>query len=240
VNDWPLLGVGLVIVGFALRLNAVLVVVAAGVATGLAAGLEPLAILELLGSSIVRHRYLLILVLLLPVVGLLERHGLREHAQDWIRRMRGVTTARLLIAYLSVRQLAAMVGLTSLGGHPQTVRPLLVPMAEATAAQQLGELDARARERLRAMCAGTDNVGLFFGEDVFFAFGAVLLIQAFLADHGIVADPWTIARWGLPTAVAAWLIHSVRLKLFERALARAARPAAQSPVDAAAVERSSS
>ena len=38
MNYWPLLGVAVVVVGFVLRLNPVLVVVAAGLASGLLAG----------------------------------------------------------------------------------------------------------------------------------------------------------------------------------------------------------
>ena len=48
MNWWPLLGVALVVAGFVARLNPVLVVVASGFATGLLAGISPLAVLELL------------------------------------------------------------------------------------------------------------------------------------------------------------------------------------------------
>jgi hypothetical protein len=84
-----------------------------------------------------------------------------------------------------------MIGLHSLGGHPQTVRPLLAPMAEAAAEAHHGALPAAERERLRALCAGTDNVGLFFGEDVFIAFGAVLLMQASSPTTGSSCSPST-------------------------------------------------
>jgi uncharacterized membrane protein len=68
------------------------------------------------------------------------------------------------------------------------------------------------------MAAATDNVGLFFGEDVFIAFGAVLLMQAFYAEHGIPLEPLEIALWGIPTALAAFAIHAVRIRRFERRL----------------------
>jgi uncharacterized membrane protein len=112
-----------------------------------------------------------------------------------------------------------MLSLTHLGGHPQTVRPLLVPMAEATAERTHGPLPAAVRERLRAMCAATDNVGLFFGEDVFVAFGAVLLMQAFLAQNGAAVEPLAIALWGLPTALAALAIHGARALRLDRRMA---------------------
>jgi uncharacterized membrane protein len=220
---WPLAGVALVVLGFALRLNPAMVVVGAGLATGLIAGKSPVAVLELLGEAFVKNRFLALFLLALPVIGLLERHGLREHAQAWVTRLRGATTGRILIAYLALRQLAASVGLTSLGGHPQMVRPLVAPMAEGAADARHGEISEASRERIKALSAATDNVGLFFGEDVFIAFGAVLLMQGFFAEHGIVLEPLHIALWAIPTALCAFAIHATRLYRFDRVLEREAR-----------------
>jgi uncharacterized membrane protein len=93
-------------------------------------------------------------------------------------------------------------------------------MTEATATRKLGALDPAARERVRALAAATDNVGVFFGEDVFLAFGAVLLIQGFYDGQGIHLDPLSIGLWALPTAILAFVIHAVRILMFERRLAR--------------------
>lgn len=223
MSYWPLIGVAWVILGFALRLNPALVVVSAGLVTGLVAGKELLAVLELFGQSFTKQRYLALFLLTLPVIGLLERHGLKEHAQAFIARLQAATMGRLLIAYLALRQIAASLGLTSLGGHPQTVRPLLVPMAEGAVESREGELSDEQRERLRALCAATDNVGLFFGEDIFIAFGAVLLMQGFLAENGILVEPLHIALWGIPTAICAFAIHATRIHRFERHLRRELR-----------------
>lgn len=220
MNYWPLLGVALVVAGFAWRLNPALVVVTAGVASGLLAGLSPPDLLTLLGRSFVSNRTLLVIVLTLPTIGLLERAGLREHAHAWILGLRRLTFARLLVAYLGLRQLVSMLGLTNIAGHAQTVRPLLAPMAEAAAEKIDPNLGEDERERIKALAAATDNVGLFFGEDVFIAFGAVLLIQAFFAQQGIELDPRSISLWALPTAVAAFLIHALRIALFQRRIGR--------------------
>ncbi|MCL4817970.1 MAG: DUF969 family protein [Vicinamibacteria bacterium] len=222
MNPWPLLGVALVVAGFALRLNPLMVVVAAGLATGLFAGLPPDEVLRLLGEGVLRNRYLLLFVLTLPVIGLLERSGLREHAQATIAKLRSVTAGRLLMAYLALRQAMSMLGLTNIAGHAQTVRPLIAPMAEAAAERATGPLPPRTRERLLGLVAGTDNVGLFFGEDVFVAFGAVLLMQGFLESNGIVVEPIRIALWGLPTALAAFAIHGFRLWRLDARLQREA------------------
>ena len=236
MSYWPLIGIAVVVFGFALRLNPALVVVAAGIVTGLVAGYGPVEVLELLGEAFTKQRYLAIFLLTLPVIGLLERHGLKEHAQAWVRRLRGATAGRLLALYLGGRQLTSMLGLTSLGGHPQTVRPLLAPMVEGAAEARHGALPEATRERLKAMSAATDNVGLFFGEDVFIAFGAVLLMQGFLAESGIVLEPLHIALWALPTAICAFAIHGTRLLRLDRRLAREAAALHAHQVETTAVE----
>ena len=57
---------------------------------------------------------------------------------------------------------------------------------------------------------------------MFIALGAVLLIQGFYAQHGIVLTPLAIALWALPTAIAAFVIQSVRVWLVQRRLQRRA------------------
>jgi uncharacterized membrane protein len=220
MNYWPLLGVAVVVLGFVLRLNPVIVVVSAGIVSGLTAGLSLPDLLALLGESFVSNRALLLFCFTLPTIGLLERAGLREHALAWITRLRGVTMARLLITYLFVRQLLSMAGLIDIAGHAQTVRPLLAPMAESAAEKTQGGLDREQTQRVHALSAATDNVGRFFGEDVFIAFGAVLLIQGFFAQHGISLTPIQIALWAAPTAVAAFVIHAIRIAVFQRRLPR--------------------
>lgn len=223
MNYWPLLGVAVIVVGFALRFNAVPVVVCAALVSGLLAGLPLPDLLALLGKSFVSSRMLLLFVLTLPAIGLLEHAGLREHAQRWMGELRGLTLARLLIGYLLVREGLAMLGLTGVAGPAQTVRPLLAPMGEAAAEKIHPGLSDADRDEVRAVAAATDNIGRFFGEDVFIALGAVLLIQGFYAQHGIDLTPLSIALWALPTAIAAFVIQSIRVWLFQRRLARRAQ-----------------
>ncbi|HEX5488302.1 MAG TPA: DUF969 domain-containing protein [Rhodanobacteraceae bacterium] len=225
----PLLGVLVVVVGFALRFNPVPVVVAAGIVSGLAAGKSIGEILALIGNSFVSERALLLFILTLPAIGVLERAGLREHARNWISTLRGLTLSRLLIAYLGLRQIMSMLGLTNVAGQAQTVRPLLAPMAEAAAERRGEPLDGDERNDVRAFSAATDNVGLFFGEDVFIALGAVLLIQGFYSQHGIELEPLHIALWALPTAIAAFFIHATRTVLFARRIGSNKQPPSTSP-----------
>lgn len=212
-----MLGVLLILIGFLMRFNAVLVVVAGGVASGLLAGFDIPHLLAMLGDAFVSSRALLLVILTLPAIGVLERCGLREHAAHWITAMRGMSLRRLLISYLGLRQILSMLGMTNVAGQPQTVRPMLAPMSEAAHQRDCGEaLDSDRRKQVRALAAATDNIGLFFGEDVFIALGAVLLIQGFYEGHGIELAPLSIALWALPTAIAAFVVHALRIVLWHR------------------------
>lgn len=225
VNLWPLLGVAVVVAGFLLRANPVLVAVAACGVTGVAAAMPVMALLESLGNAFVKTRNLpLILLLPLAAIGLLERFGLREQAQSVIAKVRSATAGRLLIVYLFARESTAAMGLTSLGGHPTMVRPLVAPMAEAAAEEwakaQHGSLPERVRHRIRAMSAATDNIGLFFGEDIFVAFGAIVLMHTILQAEGIEVNPLHIALWGIPTAITAFVIHAWNLRRLDAEIRR--------------------
>ena len=221
VNLWPLIGVLIIIAGFALRFNPMLVVIVTAIGTALAAGFPLDKVLAAIGTGFIKTRNLPLIILLpLAVIGLLERHGLRQHAQNWISSIKSATAGRLLIVYLAARQLTAAIGLTSLGGHPQMVRPLLAPMAEGATENRYGKLSGKVREKLRAMSAATDNVGLFFGEDIFVAFGAIVLMTTFLKEAGIEVEPIHVALWGIPTAISAFAIHAFRLHRLDKQLAR--------------------
>lgn len=221
INLWPLIGVLIIIAGFALRFNPMLVVIVTAIGTAFAAGFPIDKVLATIGTGFIKTRNLPLIILLpLAVIGLLERHGLRQHAQNWISSIKSATAGRLLIVYLAARQLTAAIGLTSLGGHPQMVRPLLAPMAEGATESRYGKLSAKVREKLRAMSAATDNVGLFFGEDIFVAFGAIVLMTTFLKEAGIEVEPIHVALWGIPTATCAFVIHAFRLYRLDKSLAR--------------------
>ncbi len=220
----PLLGILVVVLGFALRLNPMLVVTASALVTGLLAGMGPVEVISAFGKAFNDNRIIAIVWIVLPVIGLLERYGLQQRARAVIGGFRRATAGRLLILYLLYRQITAAIGLHSTAGHPQTVRPLVAPMALAAAEQQHGVLSDDDGERIKASAAATDNVGLFFGEDIFFAIGSIVLIQATLATYGILLAPLELAVWAIPSAIAAFVIHAARLLLLDRRLAWRGRP----------------
>jgi uncharacterized membrane protein len=222
-----LLGVAVVVVGFVIRLNPLLVIGAAAFVTGWAAGLSPVEILSAFGKAFNENRYVSLVWLILPLIGLLERYGLQERARMLIARIHAVTVGRLLLAYFILRQITASLGLTALGSHAQMVRPLIAPMAEAAAEKELGSLSDEQRYRVRAHAAAVDNIALFFGEDVFIAIGSILLIKGFLQESGVAVQPFELSVWAIPTAVLALAIHGTRVLLLDRKLKRELAQAAE-------------
>ena len=214
-----LAGIAVIAGGFLLRFNPLLVIVASAAVTGWAAGLDPLRILATFGHAFNETRYVTAIYMVLPVIGLLERRGLQERARGLVAGLRGATAGRLLAGYLLFRQVTAALGLTSVAGPAQTVRPLVAPMAQAAAERQ-GATDDAATERVKAMAAATDNIGLFFGEDIFIAIGSILLMKGVLDGYGIVLEPFQLSVWAIPTAIAAFAIHGARLMWLDRRLSR--------------------
>jgi uncharacterized membrane protein len=96
-------------------------------------------------------------------------------------------------------------------------------MALAAAEKEHGELDEDMEERVKAMCAATDNVGLFFGEDIFIAVSSILLIEGALKGFGIDLTPFELSVWAIPSAICAFVVHGTRLLLLDRRLRRRGR-----------------
>lgn len=229
----PLIGVAVMAVAFLAGVNPLLAVIVASFATGLVTHMEVIPILDAIGRGFVKTRNLPLIILLpVAVIGLLEKYGLREYSERAIRKLRAATVGRLLIAYLFLREVSAAVGLTSLGGQVQMVRPIVAPMAESLAQQEVGALSADEISELRAYAASADNVGLFFGEDIFVAFGAIALMHTILSAGGVEVDPLHIALWGIPTALFAFCVHALRLRSYASRLSLSQRTVAEPDVAA--------
>lgn len=217
---WVLLAVLVVVVGFALRLNSMLVVAASGIVAGLIAGIDPVKIVETFGTGFASSRSVTVFLVVLPVIGMIERYGLMQQARNLITKLTKMTAGRVLAAYLGIRQITAALGLMAIGGPAQTVRPLLAPMAEASAEREHGKLTHKMREKIRSYAASSDTVGLFFGEDCFMAVGSILLITGFVdATYGLKLEALSIAMWAIPSALCAFVIHGFRMLRLDRQIA---------------------
>ena len=211
-----LIGVLIVIVGFILKLDTLAVVVVAGLATGLVAGMSPMKILETLGTAFITNRTATLFILTLPVIGICERNGLKDKAVDFITSLKNATTGRLIAIWQIIRTLASAFSLR-IGGHPQFIRPLINPMAQAAAVVQYGKLDEKTEDDIKGMCAGSENYGNFFAQNCFMGSSGTLLIVSTLTEQGYPVDALQIA---VPIAVFAVIVGVIYALIFDQILKR--------------------
>lgn len=214
-----LIGILIIIVGFALKLDTIAVVVSAGVVTGLVADMSISEILSTLGTAFINNRTTCLFMLTLPVIGLCERYGLKAKAIDLIKKAKGLSTGALLSGYTFIREASIGMGVT-LGGHPQFVRPLINPMAEGASIAKYENLDEKDIDKIKAYSAASDNIGNFFGQNVFMANAGVLLISGTLESLGYNVDTLQIAKASLPIALAAFALCILQNYLLDNSLKR--------------------
>jgi uncharacterized membrane protein len=209
-----LIGVVIVIIGFAIKFDTIATVVIAGLATGLVAGMTPMEIFDTLGKSFISNRTATLFVLTLPVIGVCERYGLKEKAIDFIRSIKNATTGRVILIYQAIRTLAAAFSVR-LGGHPQFVRPVVVPMAEG-AASKYGEVTPEVSDVIRGASAAAENYGNFYAQNCFMGASGTLLIVATLVEQGFDVSAVQIATWSIPIAVTSILVGIVRNLMLDK------------------------
>jgi uncharacterized membrane protein len=212
IDFWPLIGVVIITLGFAFRLNTLLVILVAGFVTGLVAKLGVMEILEILGSSFAKNRYMSLFILVLPMIGLLESYGLRERAEVLISSMKNATVTKVTVSYLLLRKVTVAIGL-NLGGHPSMIRPLVAPMAESAATTEYPELSESKRMRVRALAAISENFGNFFSQLIFVGSGGLLLVKGVLSDSGYPLEINDMYIWAIPTAIASIIVFTLFSKI---------------------------
>ena len=213
-----LIGVAIVVLGLVLKFDTIATVVLAGLVTGLVGGMSIMEILTTLGNSFVSQRTATLFVLTLPAIGICERYGLKEKAIDFIRSIKSATAGRVIIVYEAIRTLAAAFSIR-LGGHPQFVRPVVVPMAEGAAAAAYGELSDEVSDTIRGASAGAENYGNFFAQNCFMGASGTLLIVSTLVEQGYEVTAAQIAGWSIPIAVISVVVGAVRALLLDKKLA---------------------
>ncbi|WP_122034627.1 DUF969 domain-containing protein [Aliivibrio sp. EL58] len=222
IDFWPLIGVVIITLGLALRLNTLLVILTAGIVTGLVAKIDFIEILSILGASFTQNRYMSLFILVLPMIGVLERFGLRERAETLIGSIKQASAGRVMFTYLLLRKVTNALGL-NLGGHPSMIRPLVAPMAEAAAEKNRKPLTNKERQHLRALAAMSENFANFFSQLIFIGAGGLLLIKGVLEEHGYSVALNDMFMWAIPTALASCVVFYVRAWIEDSRLAKAGK-----------------
>mgnify|MGYP005777688711 FL=1 len=212
-----LLGIVIVIVGFVMKMDSILIIMAAAVVTALVSGIDLVTLLETLGSSFVSNRSMCTFVIVFLVTGTLERNGLKQAASDLMTKFKNATAGVVIGIYGVFRLFFAAFNI-SFGGAAGFIRPIVMPMASAAVGRDGKPIDPDHLEQLKGMAAGMDNVAWFFGQVLFVGTSGMLLVQSTLADLGYQVELLDLMMVQIPVAITAVAVAIVYYYLKDRQL----------------------
>ncbi|HIX80386.1 MULTISPECIES: DUF969 domain-containing protein [unclassified Thomasclavelia] len=212
-----LIGIVIIVAGFALKLDVLATVIISGIVTGLISGMSFVEILEILGSSFVSNRLMSIFLIIFPVIAIIERYGLKERAAYLIGKIKNASAGKVLAIYSVVRTIASALNIR-IGGVVQFVRPLVLPMAQAAGEQVKGEkFDNDEEEKIKGLSAAVENYGNFFAQNCFPAASGVVLMQGTMATAGFTeVTLGTIAASSIYIAIISVVLTFIQVFLFDR------------------------
>ncbi|HJQ70425.1 MAG TPA: DUF969 family protein [Blastocatellia bacterium] len=240
-----LIGIAIIVLGLALKLRTTIVVVTAGLVTGVIAGLPLLSseglfadlpyltrpgeegIINMLGRAFTENRLMTLFIITLPAIGLAERHGLQEQSARLIRRIKSATVGKLQIIYQLFRVLTGLLGLR-LNGHPSFVRPLILPMslgaAEAMAgAESVDELAEAEVERVKAASSAAENYGNFYGQNLSPVQAGILLVFGVMNGLGYTVNLLSLVYYTIPIVVFSIVLGAIQFFLLDQHYRKKAR-----------------
>ncbi len=218
-----LIGILIIVVGFALKWDVIAVVLISGLVTGLVSGLDFVQILEIMGKAFVDNRLMSIFLISFPAIALIVRYGMKERAAELIGKIKNATAGKVLSIYMVVRILASAMSIR-LGGHVQFVRPLILPMSEAAGETSIKKtLNEKQSERIKGLAAAVENYGNFFGQNIFLGNSGVLLIQGTLAAAGYEVTLGSIAQASIPVGIVVTIFTIIQVLLADRKLKKEAQ-----------------
>lgn len=203
-----LIGIVIVIIGFALKLDSILIVMAASIVTALVGGLGINGLLETLGSSFVANRSMAIFIIVMLVTGTLERSGLKEAAAHLIGKIKGASAGAVIAAY-GVMRAAFGAFNVGFGGVAGFVRPVIMPMAIGAVENKEKEVNEEHNEQIKGMAAGMENITWFFFQVLFVGGSGALLVQSTLDGLGYEVELVDLAKVEIPVAIFALVVAVV-------------------------------
>lgn len=198
----------IVIVGFALRLDSILIVVVAMIVTALVSGLGIETMLETLGSSFVANRGMAIFIIIMLATGTLERNGLKESAARMIKKFKRVNTSAILMIYGVFRTVFAAFNV-SFGGVAGFVRPIVYPMMEGAVESKGLPDNEEYFEDLKGMSSAMENITWFFGQNLFIGGAGALLVQSTLKSLGYDVSLVRLMVVEIPVALVALVVACI-------------------------------
>lgn len=197
-----LLGILIVVVGFVLKMDSILIIMAAAIVTALVSGMDPITFLETLGSSFVSNRSMCTFIIVMLVTGTLERNGLKQAAAELMAKFKNASAGLVIGIYGVFRVIFAAFNV-SFGGVAGFVRPIVMPMATAAVEKDGQPINPDHLEQLKGMASGMENISWFFGQVLFVGTSGMLLVQGTLADLGYTVELLDLMMVQIPVAVLA-------------------------------------
>ena len=214
-----LLGILIVIIGFALKLDSILIIVVAAVVTAIVSGLGVEGLLETFGESFVSNRSMAIFILIMLVTGTLERNGLKNAAAALIGRFKRASAGMVVGAYGIMRGIFEAFNV-SFGGVAGFVRPIIMPMIDGAIKAQGHEPNEDHVEELKGMASGMENIAWFFCQVLFVGGAGGLLVQSTLEPLGYHVELIDLALVEIPIGIFALIVGIVYYFLRDKKLTK--------------------
>lgn len=214
-----LIGILVVVVGFALKLDSIAIILAAGFITGFVGDMTLVEILEAFGAGFVANRTMCVFIVVMLLTGTLERNGLKVVAERLIRKLKGVTSGVVIGANTILRafQSAFNVGF---GGVAGFVKPVIMPMAEGAIPVEDDKRSEEHIDELKGMAASSENIGNFFAQLLFVGGSGAILVKTTMETLGYEVDFLKMAMIQIPIAVFAVLVACIYYYLKDKALVK--------------------
>ena len=210
-----LLGIVIVVVGFAAKLDSILIIMVAAVVTALIAGMDPVKFLETMGASFVSNRSMCVFIMTFVITGTLERNGLKQAAAALMKKFKGATAGMVLAAYGVFRVIFAAFNV-GFGGVAGFVRPVIMPLAQAAVEEDGHAIAPEQLEDIKGMAAGMENVTWFFGQMLFVGGSGALLVQNTLEPLGYHVELIDLAAVAVAPAIIATIVAIVYYQVLDR------------------------
>lgn len=200
-----LLGILIIIIGFALKKDAILIIISSAIVTALVGGLGVNGLLEILGSSFIKNRNIAIFIIIILVTATLERNGLKEVAKNLISKIKNVSAGAIIGIYAVMRGIFSSFNI-SFGGVAGFVKPIILPMAIGSVESKVKECNEKHVEEIKGMCSSAENIGNFFCNVIFIGCPGALLVQGTLKDLGYEVSLIDLAKVEIPVAVISLVL----------------------------------
>lgn len=214
-----LLGILIVIIGFALKKDSILIILTSAIVTAFVGGLGIKGLLETFGTSFVANRSMTIFILTMLVTGTLERNGLKEAAASLIGKIKSASAGMVIAAYGIMRVIFAAFNV-GFGGVAGFVRPIIMPMASGAIEAKGKKVNEKHLEEIKGMASGIENITWFFGQVLFVGGSGGLLVQSTLASLGYEVELIDLAKVEIPVAIAATIVAIVYYFMKDKKLSK--------------------